>query len=124
MAKRIASRIRHGIGARPLIRKAVMERTALLTLSVAVLAAVGIASCATSRATPPRQTGLVQPGDDTGAWKGRYMAEVIRRLGKPSQGYPLRETGGKILMFDSPIGPHYVLEFGPDQRVVSAVRVK
>jgi hypothetical protein len=112
------------VGGLTLIGTTVTEHVALRVLGVAAFAAIGTGSCATSTARPTGQSDVVRPGADTRAWIGRHMDEVIRGLGAPSQAYPLRETGGKILMFDPATGPHYVLEFGPDQRVVSAARVR
>ncbi len=51
---------------------------------------------------------------------GRTLAQVVAQFGKPIEAIPLRETGGKLLVFETAHGDRYVIETDVSNRVVEA----
>jgi hypothetical protein len=61
--------------------------------------------------------------DDGGFVKplvGSTIPEVVRLLGKPIEAIPLRQTGGKLMIFETRQHDHYVIETDATGRVVDA----
>jgi hypothetical protein len=51
---------------------------------------------------------------------GRTLSQVVEQFGRPIQATPLRETGGKLLIFESPHGDYYIIETDGTNHVVDA----
>jgi len=51
---------------------------------------------------------------------GRTLSQVVEQFGRPIEAIPLRETGGKLLIFESPHGDHYIIETDASNHVVDA----
>lgn len=51
---------------------------------------------------------------------GRTLEQVVAQFGKPYEVFPLRETGGKLLMFENEHHDHYVIETDAFNIVISA----
>jgi hypothetical protein len=41
---------------------------------------------------------------------GRTLEQVVAQLGRPYEVFPLRETGGKLLMFENERHDHFIIE--------------
>jgi hypothetical protein len=65
-----------------------------------------------------------QPGDNNvpiiGPLIGRTLPQVVAQFGKPIEAIPLRETGGKLLIFESSHGDRYIIETDVSNHVVEA----
>jgi hypothetical protein len=53
-------------------------------------------------------------------WVGQTLDEVTAKLGTPVEAEPLRETGGKLLIWVKPNGDSYVFETDASGHVVDA----
>lgn len=53
-------------------------------------------------------------------WVGQTLAEVVARLGNPIEAEPLRETGGKLLIWVRPNGESFVFETDAGGHVIDA----
>jgi|SRR5579875_166933 len=53
-------------------------------------------------------------------WVGQTLDEVAAKLGTPVEAEPLRETGGKLLIWVKPNGDSYVFETDASGHVVDA----
>ncbi len=51
---------------------------------------------------------------------GRTLPQVVAQFGKPIEAIPLRETGGKLLIFETPHGDRYIIETDISNHVVDA----
>jgi hypothetical protein len=51
---------------------------------------------------------------------GRTLSQVVAQLGRPIEAIPLRETGGKLLIFENSQGDHYIIETDASNHVVEA----
>ena len=54
------------------------------------------------------------------AWVGREASDVQKKFGPPSQMETLEDTGGKRYYYRESGQPHYVFEFNPHNKVISA----
>lgn len=48
-------------------------------------------------------------------WIGKDMTAVVDALGRPSQVYRLKDTGGRMLIYLQPFHKHYVFDLDPAQ---------
>ncbi len=53
--------------------------------------------------------------------KGRTLDQVVAQFGRPIEAIPLFETGGRLLIFETPHGDRYIIETDVSNRVVDAV---
>jgi hypothetical protein len=51
---------------------------------------------------------------------GRTLEQVVAQLGRPYEVFPLRETGGKLLMFENGRHDHFIIETDGTGIVVEA----
>ena len=51
---------------------------------------------------------------------GRTLSQVGEKVGRPIEAVPLHETGGKLLIFETPRGDRYIIETDVSDRVVDA----
>ncbi len=86
--------------------RAVMTGTAALCL--AILTGIAFAQ------PPDSSASIVRP------LIGRTLPQVVAQFGKPIEAIPLRETGGKLLIFETSHGDRYVIETDVSNHVVDA----
>jgi hypothetical protein len=83
--------------------------------AASILAAWTAIAWAGAGVTPDDSVPIIKP------LVGSTLEEVVQRLGRPFQAFPLRETGGKLLFFETPNHDRFVIETGPGGIVVDAV---
>jgi hypothetical protein len=96
-------------------RRAGGVRAAVRRSWLAGLLAVALVGCASSAPPPPAEAN---------PWIGKSRRAVVGQLGEPTQMIPLVENGGKMMIYAQPDRPHYVFEFGPDDKVYRATELK
>ena len=75
----------------------------------------------------PALTGLAQSGGNPHGEAfvkpliASTIPEIVRRFGNPIEAVPLRETGGKLYIFETPHHDYYVIETDIGGNVVDAV---
>jgi hypothetical protein len=86
-----------------------------VVLAVLLLCASGYAQQSTYGQQSNNDVPFVMP------LKGRTLEQVVAQFGRPIEAIPLFETGGRLLIFESPHGDHYIIETDVSNRVVDAV---
>jgi len=88
--------------------------TATAALWLATLTGIGWAQMSIDQ-FPDDQVPIIMP------LVGRTLDQVVAQLGQPYEVFPLRETGGKLLMFENAHHDHYIIETDGTNHVVDAV---
>ncbi len=92
-----------------------MTRFRIAIMPAIFLATPAAVSWAQPGAPPEHAVPIVRP------MVGSTLDEIVAMLGKPFYVVPLRQTGGKLLFFESAHGDHYVIETDGAGTVVDAV---
>jgi hypothetical protein len=86
---------------------------------------LGIAAISLAMLTSIRRAGAGAGAEDSipivRPLVGRTIPEVVEQFGHPFFVVPLRETGGKLLFFETPHGEKFVIETDVTNHVVDAV---
>ncbi len=93
------------------------KQSAVLAAVVMAASAVGCTALQSAPETPAQQA-------EASEWIGKNRAEVVQRLGEPSQAVPLIETGGEMLIYAHRGQTHYVFETAPGGVIDKAAVVK
>jgi hypothetical protein len=90
-----------------------------------VLAAVGCnvflpSQFQSNRPNEPAQVSATDRVTFQNAWIGKSMSDVQAKFGPPTQMETLEDTGGKRSYYRESGQPHYVFEYNPMGKVISA----
>jgi hypothetical protein len=86
------------------------ESLAAIVAALGLLLLTGNASAQQSAGNVPFVMPLV----------GRTLDQVVEQYGRPIEAIPLFETGGRLLIFETPHGDRYIIETDVSGHVISA----